>query len=350
MDTAEKEKRTIGETIDDTIGETSGEPIGETNVSEKRSRIRNIFEPNPDIIYTNENTIIFSSVRMNPPTPGHLHLIDTLINVAMSINISKVYLILSKTQNCDNPLTCDEKKYWLSELIKSKNYPVGVEIICVEDKPGQTRGPSPFTPVGNLISTYTSEGEKNINLIMVLGTDRVGMLENITNIFYSNNENVNSIDGVVLPRDEKMEFFKNLKPEDLFKMLSETEGNVPIEIISASLIRKIVANGAKDAFKKIYENYLSPDKIDLFYEKINDSLQICKNMKGLKQSSTKIKGYTYPIIKPEIPTKKTGGKSVKRKTTKRKTIKRKTIKRKTIKRKMIKRKMIKTKKYNKRLK
>jgi hypothetical protein len=83
---------------------------------------KNTFEPVPTIDYTDENTIIFSSVRMNPPTPGHLHLIDTLINIATSINISKVYLILSKTHDCDNPLTCNEKKHWLSQLIAIKNY------------------------------------------------------------------------------------------------------------------------------------------------------------------------------------------------------------------------------------
>jgi hypothetical protein len=29
------------------------------------------------INYTNENTIIFTLARMNPPTPGHLFLIQT---------------------------------------------------------------------------------------------------------------------------------------------------------------------------------------------------------------------------------------------------------------------------------
>ena len=338
MDTTkivEKEKRTIDDT-NETI---------ETNEAEKKSRISNVFEPITDINYTNENTIIFSSVRMNPPTPGHLHLIDTLINVATFINIRKVYLILSKTQNCDNPLTCDEKKYWLSQIIKSKNYPVGVEIICVEDKPGQKRKPTPFTPISNLIDQYTRYGGINLNLIMVLGSDRVDMLQNITDQYYFKNSNVMSIDSIILHRDENMEYFKNLPPEDLFKMLSETEEDVPIESISASLIRKIVANGAKDIFNKIYKKYLNPTDIDSFYENIKNSLIACKNIEASNPSKSKIKNYTYPMIKSVPSSEKAesttiGGKSAKRKTTKRKTTKRKTTKRKTI----------KTKKYNKRLK
>jgi hypothetical protein len=338
----EKEKRTIDKTNETT----------ETDKAEKKSRISNIFEPNPDINYTNKNTIIFSSVRMNPPTPGHLHLIDTLIGVAKSINITQVYLILSKTQNCDNPLTCEEKKYWLSQIIQSKSYDVGVDIICVEDKPGQLRKPTPFTPISNLVGQYIRNGGTNLNLIMVLGSDRIDLLESITDQYYYKNSNVNSIDGVILHRDENMEYFKNLPPGELFKMLSETEEDVPIESISASLIRKIVANGAKDIFNKIYKKYLNPTDIDSFYENIKNSLIACKNIKGSKQSTATLKNYDYPMIKVKsVPisekaeTTTIGGKSVKRKTIKRKTTKRKTTKRKTT-----KRKIIKTKKYNKRLK
>ena len=188
----EKEKRTIGF-------------IDKDNADEPK----NIFKPILDISYTNENTIIFSSVRMNPPTPGHLYLIDTLVNIARKIKIEKVYLILSKTHDCDNPLTCDQKKYWLSKIINNKNYPVFVQIICVEDKPGAKKS-TPFTPITNLIYNYKRLGEKNINLIMVLGSDRVDMLENITDQYYFKDINVKTIDKNILERNEDMEYFKKL--------------------------------------------------------------------------------------------------------------------------------------------
>jgi hypothetical protein len=309
----------------------------------------NNFKPIPDISYTNENTIIFSSVRMNPPTPGHLYLIDTLINIATSININKIFLVLSKTNDCDNPLTCEEKKYWLSQIIKSKDYPVDVEIICVEDLIGATRKSTPFTPISNIIYNYSKTGEKNINLIMVLGSDRTDMLENITDQFYKKNVNVKSIDGIILHRNENMEIFKHLEPVKLYDILSKTEGSVPIESISASLIRKIVSNGYKDVFENIYKNYLSLSDINRFYENIYNSIKNCIPPASKKKSVPKIKGYTYPMVKIDIPPfeKEIGGKIIKRKTKKQIIKKQKINKSKNNQKNLTKRK---NKKYNKRLK
>ena len=38
----------------------------------------------PDIQYRQDNTIIFTMVRMNPPTPGHLEVISNLINIGLN--------------------------------------------------------------------------------------------------------------------------------------------------------------------------------------------------------------------------------------------------------------------------
>ena len=62
------------------------------------------------IEYNNDNTIIFSIARMNPPTPGHMFLIETLIREAIDKNVNDVYVILSKTNNNqDDPIPCPEK-------------------------------------------------------------------------------------------------------------------------------------------------------------------------------------------------------------------------------------------------
>ena len=42
----------------------------------------------------NNNTIIFTMARMNPPTPGHLELIKTLIDQALRLKVNKVFIIL----------------------------------------------------------------------------------------------------------------------------------------------------------------------------------------------------------------------------------------------------------------
>ena len=52
-------------------------------------------------MYTDKNALIFTIVRMNPPTPGHLFVIKQLIEKAVELNISTVYVFLSKTQHND---------------------------------------------------------------------------------------------------------------------------------------------------------------------------------------------------------------------------------------------------------
>jgi hypothetical protein len=62
------------------------------------------------INYNNDNTIIFTLARMNPPTPGHLFLIQQLIQEAISKGVEEVFIILSKSNSDDeNPIPCFEK-------------------------------------------------------------------------------------------------------------------------------------------------------------------------------------------------------------------------------------------------
>jgi hypothetical protein len=61
--------------------------------------------------------IIFTIARMNPPTPGHMLLIERLITEAISNKVDNVYIILSSSNaNSDNPLDCDYKKTILSDV------------------------------------------------------------------------------------------------------------------------------------------------------------------------------------------------------------------------------------------
>lgn len=45
----------------------------------------------------NSNTFIFSFVRMNPPTPGHLTLIKSMIYKAIELNVPETYIITSSS-------------------------------------------------------------------------------------------------------------------------------------------------------------------------------------------------------------------------------------------------------------
>jgi hypothetical protein len=49
------------------------------------------------IDYTPDNTFIFSYVRMNPPTPGHLVVIKTMIDKAIQLGANKAYVLTSNS-------------------------------------------------------------------------------------------------------------------------------------------------------------------------------------------------------------------------------------------------------------
>jgi hypothetical protein len=97
-----------------------------------------------------ENTVIFTIARMNPPTPGHLFLIENMIDMALKENVNQINIILSSTVDSEkNPIECEEKRRILynSALNKAKQMlieempenniqinNINIEIICLNDE------------------------------------------------------------------------------------------------------------------------------------------------------------------------------------------------------------------------
>ena len=124
--------------------------------------------------------------RMNPPTPGHLSLIQTLIETAIVLDIKHVYISLSKTHdNQSDPLPCEKDKEspeisfkteiidkminhlktemcnihcsaddtLLDRELKKKIHAVIVDCRCVPQKLPDHVGPAPtpFTPIATIV-------------------------------------------------------------------------------------------------------------------------------------------------------------------------------------------------------
>ena len=263
------------------------------------------------IDYRQDNTIIFTLARMNPPTPGHLFLIRTLIVEAVNKNIQDVYVFLSKTNdNKENPIPCPEKINVLGEFndvsktminsekqkmfdetsdeeLKSKIQGVRVHTICVPD----IKGATPFTPL------YTILGEKrdipDLNLFLIIGDDRKNMLDSITDFFFKW-DNVNSVDGIILPREEMSQYKELAKDPEQLDKLNMTE--VPINAISASFVRNIVKNHRPDKFQELYSPFLDDSKIPNLYDAILHGIETLPINKKPDSPSPQLK-YRYPMIK-----------------------------------------------------
>jgi hypothetical protein len=194
----------------------------------------------PGIEYRPDNTIIFSMVRMNPPTPGHLEVISNLIMEAISKGIPRVFVILSKTNdNNGDPIPCPEKIQALgqpdrrdqtminslkSQMMSKETHPsiqariqaMRVELICVPD----VKGATPFSVIMQIVGSPEFRRIPDVNLFLTIGADRINMVDSITQIMEKSFPNVNSVNYKVLPR-EGMEEFKALSkdPTRLYPLL-----------------------------------------------------------------------------------------------------------------------------------
>jgi hypothetical protein len=132
------------------------------------------------------NTIIFTIGRMNPPTPGHMGLIKTLVERALQFGENKVGIILSHSVDSEkNPLECKEKReFILSGLIDSlKNqmkregrFPsdkideIQVIIVCMDDPTPEEFGKHPILKSFNAL--FSQFGYEKPNAYLIVGEDR----------------------------------------------------------------------------------------------------------------------------------------------------------------------------------
>jgi len=138
-----------------------------------------------------DNTVVFTIGRMNPPTPGHMLLIEKLIHRAASLGQSKIGIILSHSQDLPkNPFTCEEKrKLLLSGMIqalkeqmklKASSYipPISPEsidriepiIICMDDQtPPEFGSHRIIKSLNAILATYENPVDR---AILIIGEDR----------------------------------------------------------------------------------------------------------------------------------------------------------------------------------
>jgi nicotinic acid mononucleotide adenylyltransferase len=259
-----------------------------------------------DITDPNNNTIIFTSSRMNPPTPGHMRLVRRLINEAISKNINDVYIILSISRDKKNPLDCEtQKKIILGIMIEElkrrmieeslsneerikKIQEMTVNIECSENNNvlGQLK-----KIIDEKAAPFSNEGERKrllINLFGVYGHDRIETLDTIKNLFYDGDYPIlKSISGVILKRDSH-----NASPSPSSSSASSSaDASSPISenALSGTIVRNLVNSNNREVFKNIYKPWLNNDDDDsekLFHD-IEQGLVEGKRLEDAKKEQQK---------------------------------------------------------------
>jgi nicotinic acid mononucleotide adenylyltransferase len=296
-----------------------------------------------NIDYRNDNTFIFSFVRMNPPTPGHLLVIQSMINRAIQLNVNKVYVLLSNSMDEKNPIPCSVdtipkpktkkmetiiaansidyafKSDILKEMVQSykekmistvsseqeKRFIASMEIIVM------CSSGNPFGFIDSILyKDFVEKGISDINIFFIVGQDRSDFVDRIVEMF-EKKDYVKSIDAQILPR------------EGMTKLINKGYGetsvtDIPLEQFSASFVRKLVKNGNKTEFDEIYKPYLQTDAINKLFDTIANGLIVYgKPQKSIVATvdeevfpeSYYIKNKLLPIVK--------GGKNRRTKITKR---------------------------------
>jgi len=222
-----------------------------------------------------DNIVVFTIGRMNPPTPGHMALIEKLIHRAASLGQTKFGIILSHSQDMPkNPFNCSDKrklllsgmidalKNQMKQKIDTYNPPISPEsidaiepiIICMDDEMPPEFGKHPILKsVNALIASYSGPVRQ---AFLIVGQDRAGGYE--------------FVKAALQKRGIKL---------DDSDFLSRPEG-----AISATYMRELAYSGNWDEFLSIYlTTGLPEENVRAIYEGL-------RSMAAASASSTKKKG------------------------------------------------------------
>jgi nicotinic acid mononucleotide adenylyltransferase len=284
------------------------------------------------VSYTNNNTFIFSFVRMNPPTPGHLLVVESMINEALKLDVNRIFVILSNSMDDKNPIPCSLdtipkpktkkmeaiiaanpidyafKSEILREMVevykqemiqkvsseeeKAKISEMNVEIICSSG--------NPFGFIGSvLFKDFVERGVSDVNLFFIVGQDRAEFVDRVVDNFKTK-DYIKSINAKILPREGMSALIKSGPGETSIS-------DIPLEQYSASFVRKLVKNSKKTEFDEVYRPYLKQEQINKLYDTIANGLMIYEKPKKAAATaddeeeetpeSMYIKNNILPIIK-----------------------------------------------------
>lgn len=252
---------------------------------------------------SNQNTVIFTSSRMNPPTPGHLLLIEHLILTAVDKSVQDVHVILSKSNSDNkNPIHCNHKIDLLQQsrtasdmtsalkrmmCIKIPDLAKRINAVQVHYRCVLPDQPSPFSQISMLISEYLTR-TTDLNLFLIVGSDRIDTADSVTNQYLFKNPQIYSMDCLILGREET-DTYKNMsKPV----MGALDISIIPQSAFSASFVRQIVKNELFEKFREIYIPFLENiTTIETLYSELLAGL----DKPSPKKEATK-KVATSPII------------------------------------------------------
>jgi hypothetical protein len=147
--------------------------------------------------------LYFNIGRMNPPTPGHMRLIQIMVNRAVADGVHEVYVILSSNARyaSENPLSCAFKQEVMNAMIAGyvDTKGVSVEVRCVPEG-------NYFVYSGlHILANEEPFAGRQLKLVMFVGDDRDEMAGKVSSALKSLvSRGANDTELVSIPRQDGM--------------------------------------------------------------------------------------------------------------------------------------------------
>ena len=273
-----------------------------------------------------ETTIIATIARMNPPTPGHLLLVERMILKAATNNLTQISIILSHSVDSDeNPLDCWTKRdvFLHSSIDRFKEHlaiahpelernirSVNVVIVCMDD-PFQEEVPeisASTTPIlkalNYILFRFYMYPRAGLNVKLFIGDDRdyskflgPSLTKKAVRVGF---------EQIQLERTD-MSIYKSMGCSQLKSLAIES---VPIPAMSASFVRNLVKCRLPDQFAKVMKQaFLEDREIQELYGLLSDAIPENKSLGGRKRRSKyTFKKFTFKKSKAKTGFKKSRAK------------------------------------------
>jgi hypothetical protein len=209
--------------------------------------------------------LYFNIGRMNPPTPGHMGLIQAMVNNAAEAGAPKVYVFLSSNTAypSENPLDCEFKKEIIEAMIPLyvDTKGLAVEVICTPEEEKS----NVFFGLEELVDTPEYSGQQII-FVMFVGEDRVSMVNRISQIQKLASRIARPPRAIVLER------------EGMVKKYSPGSKPPAVQQMSASFVKDFIMSTKRlpekkrlDIFREIYEG-LDASSITRLFEELDSKM------------------------------------------------------------------------------
>jgi nicotinic acid mononucleotide adenylyltransferase len=234
--------------------------------------------------------IIFTIARMNPPTLGHMKVVNALIEKALEFGQSTVYVLLQAGDKAgketQNPLNCEEKKTYLEKMILSKNNSgVNVIVVCADDEK-LLDYPNKRAPLNQIWHIYDLESEnikgegKSPFFYLMVGTDRVSEFSKFIKPQYLPLESPSYVKDIPRPKT----------------VVTGDPDQDAAAGISGTKLRELAKNGERDEFMRLeLAAGLSPRTASKLYDDLHVRMRTLPpkyTKKGVKRRYNKTKRRT----------------------------------------------------------